>query len=70
MAAARVAAPGHRGEIVHAAKVAFVSGFNEILLIGSIIAFTAAALGFLLVRSRDFVAAPATEAGATEPAPA
>jgi EmrB/QacA subfamily drug resistance transporter len=54
-AAAGVAPPGQRVEIVHAAKVAFVSGFNEILLIGAILSFVGAALGFALVRSSDFV---------------
>jgi EmrB/QacA subfamily drug resistance transporter len=39
----------------HAADVAFVSGFNEIILIAAIISFMGAALGFLLVRSEDFV---------------
>ena len=46
---------GRRAEVVHAAKVAFVSGFNEIILIAAILSFVGAALGFLLVRSRDFV---------------
>jgi len=55
VAAAKVVAPGQRAEVVHAAKVAFVSGFNEILLIGSILSFAVAAAGFFLVRSRDFV---------------
>jgi len=55
VAAARVVGPGQRAEVAHAAKVAFVSGFNEILLIGSILSFVVAAAGFLLVRSRDFV---------------
>ena len=55
VAAAKVVAPGQRAEVVEAAKVAFVSGFNEILLIGSILSFAAAAAGFFLVRSRDFV---------------
>ena len=41
----------------HAADVAFVSGFNEIILIAAIVSFVGAALGFALVRSRDFVAA-------------
>ena len=54
-AAAEAAPPGQRPEIVHAAKVAFVSGFNEILLIGAIVAFLGAALGFALVRASDFV---------------
>jgi EmrB/QacA subfamily drug resistance transporter len=68
-AAAAAGPPGQRVEVVHAAKVAFISGLNEILLIGAIIAFIGAALGFALVRSSDFVAAPA-EAEVTEPAPA
>ena len=68
-AAAAAAPPGQRPEIVHAAKVAFVSGFNEILLIGAILCFIGATLGFALVRSRDFVQA-APEAEAAEAAPA
>jgi hypothetical protein len=39
----------------HAADVAFVSAFNEIILIAAIGSFVGAALGFWLVRSRDFV---------------
>jgi EmrB/QacA subfamily drug resistance transporter len=66
-AAAALAPAGQRAEIVHASKVAFVSGFNEILLIGSILSFVVAAAGFLLVRQRDFV--QSTEAVA-EPAAA
>ncbi|MFI5025729.1 MAG: MFS transporter, partial [Solirubrobacterales bacterium] len=54
-AAAAFAPPGQRGRIVEASKVAFVSGFNEILLIGAILSFVVAALGFFLVRSSDFV---------------
>jgi EmrB/QacA subfamily drug resistance transporter len=53
--AAAAASPGQRAETVHAAKVAFVSGFNEILLIGAVISFVVAALGFALVRQKDFV---------------
>ncbi len=68
-AAARAVGPSRRPEVVHVAKVAFVSALNEILLIGAIVAFVAAALGFALVRSRDFVQ-PSTEAQATEPVPA
>jgi EmrB/QacA subfamily drug resistance transporter len=55
---AALAAP-HPGigtsQLVQASNEAFVSGFNDILLIGSILCFAGAALGFLLVRSRDFV---------------
>ena len=69
-AAAAAAPPGQRAEVVHAAKVAFVSGFNEILLIGGIVAFVGAALGFALVRASDFVQAPAEETESAEPVPA
>jgi EmrB/QacA subfamily drug resistance transporter len=69
VAAANVVPPGQRAEVVHAAKVAFVSGFNEILLIGAILSFVVAALGFLLVRSRDFVQS-APEVEAADPVPA
>jgi EmrB/QacA subfamily drug resistance transporter len=54
-AAAGFAPPGQRGRIVEASEAAFVSGFNEILLIGAILSFAVAAAGFLLVRSSDFV---------------
>jgi predicted MFS family arabinose efflux permease len=54
-AAALAAPPGQRTEIVHASKLAFVSGFNDILLIGAIVAFVGAALGLALVRTSDFV---------------
>ncbi len=70
-AAAGVTPPAQRPEVVHAAKVAFVSGFNEILLIGAILSFVGAALGFALVRSSDFVQSSASpEPEATEPIPA
>jgi EmrB/QacA subfamily drug resistance transporter len=68
-AAAAAAPPGQRIEIVHAAKVAFVSGFNEILLIGAILSFAGAALGFALIHPRDFVQAQ-KEPEAAEPVPA
>jgi EmrB/QacA subfamily drug resistance transporter len=68
-AAASAAPPGQRPEVVHAAKVAFVSGFNEILLIGAILSFAGATLGFLLIRATDFIPTSA-EVAATEPAPA
>jgi len=47
--------PAQRADAVHAAKVAFISGLNEILLIGAAICFVSAVLGFALVRARDFV---------------
>jgi EmrB/QacA subfamily drug resistance transporter len=54
-AAAAVAPARIRPEVVQASNEAFVSGFNEILLIAAILSFLGAGLGFLLVRSRDFV---------------
>jgi EmrB/QacA subfamily drug resistance transporter len=69
-AAAAAATPSQRPEVVHAAKVAFVSGFNDILLIGAIVAFLGAILGFALVRSKDFVTAAPEEAEPAEPVPA
>jgi hypothetical protein len=66
-AAAAITPAAQRADVTHAAKVAFVSGFNEILLIASLLSFVVAALGFVLVRPRDFV--QSTEA-ATAPAAA
>jgi hypothetical protein len=54
-AAALAAPPGERAAYVHASTEAFISGFNEIVLIAAITSFIGAALGFALVRSRDFV---------------
>jgi EmrB/QacA subfamily drug resistance transporter len=68
-AAAGAAPPGRQADFVHAAKVAFVSGFNEILLIGAILSLIGAALGFALVRPRDFIQAT-PDAEAAEPVPA
>ncbi len=61
-AAGAVAPARIRPEVVHAANVAFVSGFNEIILIAAILSFVGAALGFALVRSSDFVQHAAPEA--------
>jgi EmrB/QacA subfamily drug resistance transporter len=47
--------PAIHAKAVHAADVAFVSGFNEILIIAAIVSFVGAILGFALVRSSDFV---------------
>src|SRR6478672_6623066 len=54
-AAAAVAPPGLHDQVVQASNEAFVSGFNEIILIAAVLSFVGAALGFFLVRSRDFV---------------
>jgi len=64
-AAISSAPAGSRAQLTTAANQAFISGFNEILLIGAIVAIVGAALGFALVRPRDFVteqeAQPAAE---------
>jgi EmrB/QacA subfamily drug resistance transporter len=67
-AAVGVVPPGRQAEVAHAARVAFVSGFNEILLIAAVLSFVVAALGFFLVRSRDFVQS-SPEAIEAEPVP-
>ena len=54
VATAHVAGAGP-GRVSHAADVAFVSAFNEIILIAAVLSFVVAALGFALVRSSDFV---------------
>jgi predicted MFS family arabinose efflux permease len=68
-AAVQAAPPGSRAQLTTAADQAFISGFNEIVLVGAIVALVGAVAGFTLVRSRDFVAAPEGEAAA-EPAAA
>ncbi len=54
-AAAAVSPARIRPEVVHASDVAFVGAFNEIIMIAAVLSFVGAALGFVLVRSRDFV---------------
>ena len=54
-AAAEVVPARLQPAVVRASDTAFVSGFNEIILIAAILSFVGAALGFLLVRSRNFV---------------
>jgi EmrB/QacA subfamily drug resistance transporter len=66
---AAVQASGGRPRVAEASTVAFTSALNEILLIGALVALVGAALGFLLVRARDFVFQPGAE-GAAEPAAA
>jgi EmrB/QacA subfamily drug resistance transporter len=47
--------PAMHAKAVHAADVAFVCGLNKVILIGAIVSFIGAVLGFALVRQRDFV---------------
>jgi EmrB/QacA subfamily drug resistance transporter len=60
--------PSARGTAVHAARVAFVSGMNEILLVAGIGALIAAVAAFALIRGRDFVAQSAPSARPETPA--
>jgi EmrB/QacA subfamily drug resistance transporter len=53
-----------RGTGAAIVQSAFIDALNTILLIGSITAFVAAVLTFLLVRTSDFVAAPSGEPAA------
>jgi EmrB/QacA subfamily drug resistance transporter len=54
-AAVQSAPPGSRAQLVTAANQAFISGFNEILLVSAVVVLVGAIAGFALVRSRDFV---------------
>jgi EmrB/QacA subfamily drug resistance transporter len=63
------APPQFRDEALAAANQAFVTAFNEILLIGAAVALAGGILGLLLVRQRDFVSPPVSEPAA-EPAAA
>jgi EmrB/QacA subfamily drug resistance transporter len=47
--------PAVQTKAVHAADVAFVGGFNSIILIAAILSFAGAAAGFFLTRSKYFV---------------
>jgi EmrB/QacA subfamily drug resistance transporter len=61
-AAVLAAPPGSRAQVADASTLAFTSALNEILVIGALVAFAGAVLGFILVRSRDFVAQGPAEA--------
>jgi hypothetical protein len=45
-----------------AGRAAYIDAFNELLIVGAVVAFAGAALAFALIRSRDFVAHPAAAA--------
>jgi hypothetical protein len=62
-AASRTVPPDAQAQVAKASTLAFTSALNEILLIGALVAFVGAFLGFALVRASDFVAQrPAGEA--------
>jgi predicted MFS family arabinose efflux permease len=56
---------GGSAVVAKAAQISFISALNEILIVGTIVAFAGAILGMLLVRSEDFA-----HGGEPEAAPA
>jgi EmrB/QacA subfamily drug resistance transporter len=62
--ATQQSAGGGHGVVAHAAQIGFISAFNDILMVGAIVAFAGAVLGALLVRDKDFAH------GAQSPEPA
>jgi hypothetical protein len=46
--------PQARPAAIHAVRTAFVTGLNEVFLIGAILSLVAAVLTLVLIRSRDF----------------
>jgi EmrB/QacA subfamily drug resistance transporter len=47
-----------QAHLTHVGQSAFITGFNEILLIGAVVATIGGVLGLLMVRQRDFLAVP------------
>ena len=67
--AGRVSVAQGQPAVEAALRSAYISGLNEVLLVGAIVCFVGAGLAFVLVRRRDFVPfTPAVEAAAAEPA--
>jgi EmrB/QacA subfamily drug resistance transporter len=56
--ALRAVPPGARGAVTHAAREGFLTGFNDVLLLGGLVAFAGAILAFTLVRERDIEREP------------
>ena len=55
-----------RPAAIHAVRTAFVTGLNEIFLIGAILSLVAAALTLVLIRSRDFEVSAARSGAAPQ----
>jgi EmrB/QacA subfamily drug resistance transporter len=55
--------------VAHAFRAGYVDALNDLFLVGAIIAFAGAIIGFALIRNRDFVVSP-TEHATPEPAAA
>ncbi len=65
--AAAAAPPAMQQALIDTGESAFTSGFNEILLIGGIIAIIGGILGAALIRRSDFVATGPPDGGAPGP---
>jgi hypothetical protein len=50
--------PGARQAVAHAAREGFLSGLNEVLFIGGVVAFAGAALALWLIRESDIEREP------------
>jgi hypothetical protein len=61
--------PAAQGKVAHAARHAFVTGFNTIALVSVVVAALGSLAGYALVRSRDFVGAGRPAATPPEPPP-
>jgi EmrB/QacA subfamily drug resistance transporter len=68
--AVQAAPPQFRDHAVTVANQAFITGLNEILVIGAIVAAVGGLLALAMVRQRDFVAAPQAQRPEAEPAAA
>ena len=65
--AGRISVAQGQPAVEAALRSAYISGLNEVLLVGAIVCFVGAGLAFVLVRRRDFVPfRPAVEAPAAE----
>ncbi len=61
--------PGARHAVAAAARSSFISGFNEVLLAGAIVAFAGAVLTLLLIRPGDFVEGARAQTGGGQALP-
>jgi hypothetical protein len=60
--------PSARAHLAYTARAGFISGLNEILLIGAVLALAAAVLSFFLIRQRDFVSVHGAGPSPADPA--
>jgi MFS family permease len=60
--------PGARQSIAHAAREGFLTGLNDVLLLGGVVALAGAVLALWLVRERDIEREPVESESAPQPA--